>query len=149
MSSDSDIFLISYPLTLPPPLGVPMLTCLFISMEKLFVIFPKVSLDALSVASFMDKLIRLSVDMAKITNRIINDFKLFLVTYAKAFLINAIPPNFFLLLLISCYQVLTQHPPPWQLPCYELQLLHICFFPSQVFLTRRLFLPQCRHLSFQ
>ena len=87
----SDIFLISWPFTLPPPLGVPGFTCLFISMEKLFVILPKVSSEALFVASLIDKLIRLRLDMANITRKIISDFNLFLVTYAKAFL-SIVPP---------------------------------------------------------
>ena len=39
-----------------------------------------VSFEALSVASLIDKLMRLKVDIDKITNIIINDFKLFLVT---------------------------------------------------------------------
>jgi len=46
----------------------------------LFVILSNVSFEALSVASLIDKLIRLKVDIDKITNIIINDFKLFLVT---------------------------------------------------------------------
>ena len=41
------------------PLGVPEFTCLFISIEKLFVILANVSFEALSVASLIDKLIRL------------------------------------------------------------------------------------------
>ena len=83
----------SFPFIFPPPLGVPRLTLLFISIEKLFVIFLKVSSEALLVASLIAKLIRLSVDIAIITNNIIIDFKLFLVTYAKAFFIINIPPN--------------------------------------------------------
>ena len=50
------------------------------SIEKLFVILANVSFEALSVASLRDKLIKLKIDIDKITNIIINDFKLFLVT---------------------------------------------------------------------
>ena len=85
--------MISCPFTLPPPLGVPGFTCRFISIEKLFVTLPKASSEALLVASLIDKLIRLSVDMDKITNSIITDFKLFLVTYATAFFIITTPPR--------------------------------------------------------
>ena len=94
MSLDSAIFFISCPFILPPPLGVPKLTLRFISIEKLFVIFPKVSFEALFVASLIDKLIRQSVDIAVITNNIIIDFRLFLVTYANAFFIIIVPPNY-------------------------------------------------------
>ena len=61
-------------------------------MEKLFVMLPKVSSEALFVASLIDKLIRLRLDMANITRKIISDFNLFLVTYANAFLIIVPPP---------------------------------------------------------
>lgn len=71
---------------------MPGFTCLFIYIEKLFVILPKVSSEALFVASLIDKLIRLRVDIDKITNNIMTDFKLFLVTYAKAFFIIITPP---------------------------------------------------------
>ena len=80
MSGESVIFLMSCPLTFPPPLGVPGLTCLLISIEKLFVIFPKVFSDALSVASFIDKLIKLNDDINIITIKIMIDLRLFLVT---------------------------------------------------------------------
>jgi len=47
--------------------------------------FGLVLVEALSVASLIDKLIKLNADIVKITSKITSDFKLFLVTYAKAF----------------------------------------------------------------
>ena len=46
--------------------SVPGFTCLFISIEKLFVILANVSFEALSVASLRDKLIKLKIDIDKI-----------------------------------------------------------------------------------
>ena len=79
----------SCPLTFPPPLGVPGFVDLLISMLKLFVIFLKVSFEALSVASLIDNPIIDSVDIDRITRKMTMVLSGFLHTYVKAFLITA------------------------------------------------------------
>ena len=79
------IFSISSPIKLPAPLAVPGLVFLLISIEKLLVIFWKVSLDKASVDFFIEIVLKINDDIVTKIKKITNDLKLFLVIYNQAF----------------------------------------------------------------